>query len=63
MGVNDNWNWPTDWRQRFPMLTSIPVHVQHPSTYDIVVWKDKWGNDKKFSTTIAYDGRSKGGVS
>lgn len=45
------------------MLTSIPVHVQHPSTYDIVVWKDKWGNDKKFSTTIAYDGRSKGGVS
>ena len=52
--VNDNWQWPSEWYEKFPMIVQIQNIVVDSLKTDQNVWKSRNGRMGKFTIQKAY---------
>ena len=52
---NNNWCWPNEWYNKYPILNQIQVPQLVASNNDIVKWRTKAGQLINFSTQKAWD--------
>ncbi|GJQ94091.1 RNA-directed DNA polymerase, eukaryota, reverse transcriptase zinc-binding domain protein [Tanacetum coccineum] len=52
---NGQWKWQEEWYENFLMITNIVVLVLVDEIADRIIWRDRNGNDIKFSVHTAYN--------
>ncbi|GKA11710.1 RNA-directed DNA polymerase, eukaryota, reverse transcriptase zinc-binding domain protein [Tanacetum coccineum] len=57
-----NWNWPSDWAGKFPILNNYGVPNLKESKDDVTKWKDNNGKLVNFSVKHAWKDRTEEGL-
>ncbi|GKE62563.1 hypothetical protein Tco_1512930, partial [Tanacetum coccineum] len=52
MICNEQWRWPIEWMERFPMITNLDVPAINTDNDDKIVWRTKKGRDLNFSVSM-----------
>nr|GEW61156.1 hypothetical protein [Tanacetum cinerariifolium] len=52
---NDNWNWPIEWQDKYPMACSLTVSILDRSSLDLLVWRKQNDVEMQFSVATVWD--------